>query len=227
MVKAVVFDLDDTLYMENEFVEYGLKNAANVAETVYGIVNANEKIRSLYQESKANVFDRLVNAEKIKDKEIAVAGLVKAYRNCEPKSLRCNPGVLDLLKTLKKKEMHMGIITDGFADVQKSKIKALGIQEYIDKIVITDELGGVQCRKPNPIGFEKMLKMLDVKPQEMVYIGDNPNKDFAIKKYLPIITARVDVPNGIYRKSEYLYGIKPDIIVKQIGDILQDERLFG
>ena len=227
MVKAVVFDLDDTLYMENEFVEYGLKNAANVAETVYGIVNANEKIRSLYQESKANVFDRLVNAEKIKDKEIAVAGLVKAYRNCEPKSLRCNPGVLDLLKTLKKKEMHTGIITDGFADVQKSKIKALGIQEYIDKIVITDELGGVQCRKPNPIGFEKMLKMLDVKPQEMVYIGDNPNKDFAIKKYLPIITARVDVPNGIYRNSEYLYGIKPDIIVKQIGDILQDERLFG
>ena len=227
MVKAVVFDLDDTLYMENEFVEYGLKNAANVAETVYGIVNANEKIRSLYQESKANVFDRLVNAQKIKDKEIAVAVLVKAYRNCEPKSLRCNPGVLDLLKTLKKKEMHMGIITDGFADVQKSKIKALGIQEYIDKIVITDELGGVQCRKPNPIGFEKMLKMLDVKPQEMVYIGDNPNKDFAIKKYLPIITARVDVPNGIYRNSEYLYGIKPDIIVKQIGDILQDERLFG
>lgn len=227
MVKAVVFDLDDTLYMENEFVEYGLKNAANVAETVYGIVNANEKIRSLYQESKANVFDRLVNAEKIKDKEIAVAGLVKAYRNCEPKSLRCNPGVLDLLKTLKKKEMHMGIITDGFADVQKSKIKALGIQEYIDKIVITDELGGVQCRKPNPIGFEKMLKMLNVKPQEMIYIGDNPNKDFAIKKYLPIITARVDVPNGIYRNSEYLYGIKPDIIVKQIGDILQDERLFG
>lgn len=227
MVKAVVFDLDDTLYMENEFVEYGLKNAANVAETVYGIVNANEKIRSLYQESKANVFDRLVNAEKIKDKEIAVAGLVKAYRNCEPKNLHCNPGVLDLLKTLKKKGVRTGIITDGFADVQKSKIKALGIQEYIDKIVITDELGGVQCRKPNPIGFEKMLKMLDVKPQEMVYIGDNPNKDFAIKKYLPIITARVDVPNGIYRNSEYLYGIKPDIIVKQIGDILQDERLFG
>ena len=227
MVKAVVFDLDDTLYMENEFVEYGLKNAANVAETVYGIVNANEKIRSLYQESKANVFDRLVNAEKIKDKEIAVAGLVKAYRNCEPKNLHCNPGVLDLLKTLKKKGVRTGIITDGFADVQKSKIKALGIQEYIDKIVITDELGGVQCRKPNPIGFEKMLKMLDAKPHEMVYIGDNPNKDFAIKKYLPIITARVDVPNGIYRNSEYLYGIKPDIIVKQIGDILQDERLFG
>ena len=227
MVKAVVFDLDDTLYMENEFVEYGLKNAANVAETVYGIVNANEKIRSLYQESKVNVFDRLVNAETIKDKEIAVAGLVKAYRNCEPKNLHCNPGVLDLLKTLKKKGVRTGIITDGFADVQKSKIKALGIQEYIDEIVITDELGGVQCRKPNPIGFEKMLKMLDVKPQEMVYIGDNPNKDFAIKKYLPIITARVDVPNGIYRNSEYLYGIKPDIIVKQIGDILQDERLFG
>ena len=227
MVKAVVFDLDDTLYMENEFVEYGLKNAAKVAETVYGIVNANEKIRSLYQESKVNVFDRLVNAEKIKDKEIAVAGLVKAYRNCEPKSLHCNPGVLDLLKTLKKKEMHMGIITDGFADVQKSKIKALGIQEYIDKIVITDELGGVQCRKPNPIGFEKMLKMLDVKPQEMVYIGDNPNKDFAIKKYLPIVTVRVDVVNGIYRDSEYLYGIKPDIVVKSIGDILKDERLFG
>lgn len=227
MVKAVIFDLDDTLYMENEFVEYGLKNAANVAETVYGIVNANEKIRSLYQESKVNVFDRLVNAETIKDKEIAVAGLVKAYRNCEPKNLHCNPGVLDLLKTLKKKGVRTGIITDGFADVQKSKIKALGIQEYIDEIVITDELGGVQCRKPNPIGFEKMLKMLDVKPQEMVYIGDNPNKDFAIKKYLPIITARVDVPNGIYRNSEYLYGIKPDIIVKQIGDILQDERLFG
>ena len=227
MVKAVVFDLDDTLYMEEEFVEHGLKNAANVAETVYGIANANEKIRTLYQESKVNVFDRVVKAEKIKDEESAVAGLVKAYRNSEPKSLHCNSGVLDLLKTLKKMGMRTGIITDGIANVQKSKIKALGIREYIDEIVITDELGGVQCRKPNPIGFERMLKGLDVKPQEMVYIGDNPNKDFGIKKYLPIVTVRVDVVNGIYRDSEYLYGIKPDIVVKSIGDILKDERLFG
>lgn len=227
MVKAVVFDLDDTLYMEEEFVRQGLKHAANVAENTYGIFDAYEKIRSLYQESRSNVFDRLVKLNTIKDQEIIIAELIKAYRNCEPVSLHCNPGILQLLQALRGKKISTGIITDGIVNVQKSKIKALGIQEYIDEIVITDELGGVQYRKPNPIGFEKMLERLGVKAQEMVYVGDNPNKDFAIKRYLPIITVRLDVPNGIYRGAEYLYGIKPDIVVKQAGEILKDARIFG
>lgn len=173
------------------------------------------------------MFDRLVKLNTIKDQEIIIAELIKAYRNCEPVSLHCNPGILQLLQALRGKKISTGIITDGIVNVQKSKIKALGIQEYIDEIVITDELGGVQYRKPNPIGFEKMLERLGVKAQEMVYVGDNPNKDFAIKRYLPIITVRLDVPNGIYRGAEYLYGIKPDIVVKQAGEILKDARIFG
>ena len=57
-----------------------------------------------------------------------------------------------------------------------------------------------------------------VKAEETVYVGDNPQKDFAIKKYLPVTTVRV-LGEGLYADKEYLYGIKPDITINNLQEL--------
>lgn len=58
-----------------------------------------------------------------------------------------------MIRNLKCKGIKVGIITDGRPEGQRNKIKALGLEELVDDIIITDELGGIQFRKPNDISF--------------------------------------------------------------------------
>ncbi|MDE5593654.1 MAG: LicD family protein, partial [Clostridiales bacterium] len=63
-----------------------------------------------------------------------------------------------------------------------------------------------------------MSDRLGVAPSEMLYVGDNPQKDFAVKKYLPIKTARVYL-NGNYAYADYDGGIKEDIVLGSIAEL--------
>lgn len=69
------------------------------------------------------------------------------YRNQFPK-INLYDGVDKIIKNLKRKGIKVGIITDGRPESQRNKIKALGLEELVDDIIITDELGGIQFRKP-------------------------------------------------------------------------------
>ncbi|MDQ9892435.1 HAD hydrolase-like protein, partial [Acinetobacter baumannii] len=57
-------------------------------------------------------------------------------------------GVANLILELKNKGIKVGIITDGRVSGQKKKLQALGLDKMVDDIIITDELGGIQFRKP-------------------------------------------------------------------------------
>ena len=65
-----------------------------------------------------------------------------------------------------------------------------------------------------------MCERLNITPEQMLYVGDNPQKDFAIKQRLPVLTARAEVDNnGLYADSEYLYGIRPDYKIRSVGEL--------
>lgn len=55
----------------------------------------------------------------------------------------------------------------------------------------------------------------------MLYIGDNPKKDFAMKKYIPIKTARITRPNGIYKNEPYLWEIREDAAISALPEIFE------
>ena len=84
---------------------------------------------------------------------------------------------------------------------------------------MTDELGGKAFRKPNPKAFELMATALSVLPEELVYVGDNPLKDFAVKKYLPIQTVRLLVKEGMYAKESFSDEIASDITVRSLREL--------
>lgn len=218
MIKAYVFDLDDTLYPEYSYVKSGFGQVALYIEDKYRLKNVYQKLIHLFEENKQNVYNRLLDKENISYTPEDIREIVEIYRQHIPQNIKLFYGVRKTLEDLKKQGYKLGIITDGRVTAQQAKIKALGVDKLVDNIIITDSLGGEQFRKPNPLAFEKMANMLGVKFEEMAYIGDNPSKDFAISQKYPITTVQV-IGGGIYKTNDYKDGIQPDIKIKSIREI--------
>lgn len=158
-IEAVIFDLDDTLYSEKDYVRSGFMAAAP------------DKFDELWQaflEGKP-AFDAVIPERK--------EAALKIYRNHMP-NIELYPGVREMLIRIKNSGRKLGIITDGRPEGQRAKIEALNIGDLFDKIIITDELGGAEYRKPNTKAFELIRDFFNVDCEKMVYVGDNPSKDF-------------------------------------------------
>lgn len=217
-MKTVVFDLDDTLYPEAQYIDSGFKRVADHIERKYGIKNVYSELNRLFYEDRNNVYNRLFKSRRINCGANDISILVKIYRENKPEKLDLYPGAMELLLRLKKKGVPLGVITDGRVSQQNAKINALRIRDCFDEIVISDSLGGEQYRKPDKRVYLYMASKLKIEPGEMIYIGDNPEKDFAIKKDLPVTTVRL-MTRGIYGQSEYKLGIKPDYIANDYYDL--------
>jgi len=171
-IKVVVFDLDDTLYSEKEYIKCGFKAIGNF---LFNVDNVENKLW-YYFENKRKPIDCLLIDEGIYSEKLKLKCL-DIYRLNQP-ILHFHDGVLDLFDLLKKSGIKTGIITDGRPEGQKAKIESLGLTTLVDKIIITDELGGIEYRKPCTKAFELMQEYFAVGFNQMCYIGDNLKKDF-------------------------------------------------
>ena len=100
---------------------------------------------------------------------------VGVYRGHFPQ-IRPFPVVPGLLGRLRK-SCKLGLLSDGFHEVQSRKLAALGLEEQFDAIVFSDLLGRENW-KPSTKPYEAALAKLGTAAEESVYIGDNPVKDF-------------------------------------------------
>lgn len=217
MIKAVVFDLDDTLFPEYDYVKSGYKAVAKEILKVYGIDNADAQLWALFTEDANNVFNRFLSANGLNDTAEAVNALAEVYRTHTPE-ISLSDEVKDTLTALKKAGYKLGIITDGRPNGQRAKIAALGVESYTDMIIVTDELGGKEFRKPNPKAFELMAEHFGISLEEMMYVGDNPQKDFVIGKY-GVTTVRY-CGNGMYADCDYADGIKEHKRINTMSELI-------
>lgn len=216
-VKAVIFDLDDTLYPERDYVKSGFFAVAADIERRFGVHGAADKMLELFDKERADVYGRTFDAFGIDRDDALIKGFVEIYRKHKP-NIQLDDATRGVLTKLKARGCKLGIITDGEPNRQREKISALGLDKLVDDIIVTDELGGEAYRKPNPKAFELMLDKLCVAAEEAAYVGDNPKKDFAVKKYLPIKTVRLN-SGGLYDDCDFADGIMPDRTVKTITEI--------
>ncbi|MCH5162006.1 MAG: HAD-IA family hydrolase [Clostridiales bacterium] len=228
MIKAVVFDLDDTLFPEREYVASGFAAVSEAVEAEHGISGAKEEFCALFAENKEGVFDRFCEKHNLDGQ--AAKKMTELYRGHAP-DISLHDEIKSVLKELKNKGYKLGIVTDGRPNGQRKKIEALGLSALVDEIIITDELGGKEFRKPNPTAFEKMSTLLGVPLDQMMYVGDNPKKDFAIGAH-GVTTVRLK-GDGIYEGSDYLDGIKEnyaidsfDELSRVIGEADGEEKAF-
>lgn len=190
--RIVIFDLDDTLYSEKEYVRSGY---AEIAKNFKKIDAMEEKLWTAF-ENKEPAINYVLEQEGMLTDE-AVNFCLNIYRNHIP-NITLYPEAKKLLALLKEKGIRLGMITDGRPEGQRAKIKALQISKYFEKIIITDELGGVQFRKPNTAAFEKMQDYFNVPYEAMVYVGDNFKKDFKAPNILGMDSVYFKNPEGLY-----------------------------
>src|SRR5262249_3825104 len=121
--------------------------------------------------------------------------LVSLYRYHRPEILLA-PDALCCLNTARSL-CPIAIVTDGRLSSQTLKIAALGLRQYAEPIVITSQWGPNHS-KPNPRAFQFAQEQLGVPPERLLYVGDNPVKDFTAPRQLGWHVARIRRPLGIY-----------------------------
>ena len=237
-IKAVIFDLDDTLISEYEFVASGYAFVSERLEKRldHKAAEIEARLWELSKETYSNAFNRLFDSYGISYTKEEIRELILAYRN-HPAATRFYPDAPGTLKALKERKILTGIISDGDPGRQRNKISSAidgmtgdhafasdeadsPVDYWFDEIILNDEFGGALYRKPNPKGFYEMASRLGVDPSEMIYVGDNPAKDFHISADLPVRTARIIRENGIYIDRDYLDGIRETWRIEKLPDVI-------
>lgn len=189
---AIVFDLDDTLYGEKEYVKSGYQK---IAKEFPEIPNMAERLWKFFSEGKPAI-DELLRRENAVSDEMKQK-MLGIYRHQIP-DIHLYQGVQEMLLEFRMSGFKLGIITDGRPEGQRAKIRVLGLEQMVDHIIVTDELGGSEYRKPNPLAFQKMREALRTDFEKMCYIGDNLQKDFAAPLQLGMKCIHFANQDGLY-----------------------------
>lgn len=189
---AIIFDLDDTLYNEIEFLKSAyLAIAQNLEPINWKALLA--KMISRYR-NRMDVFGWLTEQFPVSKEE-----LLFSYRTHVP-VIRPFDGVMEACGRIREKGGRMGILTDGRSVTQRNKIMALGLSEVMDYVGISEELGS---EKPNPDNFRHMEAHF--KLDKYYYLGDNLKKDFIVPNALGWTTIGI-IDNGLnIHYDQYLY----------------------
>ncbi|MDO6657822.1 HAD family hydrolase [Anaerobacillus sp. 1_MG-2023] len=205
MVKVVLFDLDDTLISERDYIQSGYYYVSNLISHKHHQTarEINLLLNELFIESPKHVFNRLFDHFGIEYTRSTIMELVEAYRNHKP-MVTFFDDVLPCLEILKDQHIQTGVITDGYAEGQCQKLRAVNGFDHFNEIIITDQLGR-DYWKPHARAYEMMKDLFNVKYSEMVYVGDNVSKDFVTPNKLGMKTVQINRENGIYSTSTISY----------------------
>lgn len=192
--RCVVFDLDDTLYDEIDFVRSGFAAVTSAVEARYRVNCGAELQDRISSGALINAFQDIAATMKLPHD--APAFMTETYRTHSP-TLRPRPGIPGLLAQLRARDGVVACITDGRSLTQRAKLSALDLTALIDVVLISEETGHA---KPDAHNFEEMMQR--VRASEFWYVGDNPRKDFVAPNALGWRTVGVRAPFGIHRIPE-------------------------
>jgi len=191
-IKVLVFDLDDTLYDELEYVRSGLKHVAEVLSERFrwDVEDTDRQLQASLAVSRSKIFDRVLAQKGVFTPEL-IDQCVALYRKHWP-SIRIPNRTKRLLKKLAK-QYPLYVVTDGHAFVQQRKLDVLGLldTDLIKKCFVTYEFGQDYV-KPSPKCFEEIASLEGCSTEEVVYIADNIDKDFVGIKPLGFKTIRLN-----------------------------------
>jgi putative hydrolase of the HAD superfamily len=209
-VRAVLFDLDDTLYPQAEYLglawfavaeqgaRLGLDRDRLLAALIAVAARGSDRGGIIDEAVRLTCGDPTGDPLRNPAGEPAaqlVPELVAAFHAVRPSRLTPYPGVPDALRELRGR-VPIAVITDGAVAGQRAKLAALGLADAFDAVVLSDSWGR-GFRKPHPRPFRAALARLGVTAREAVMIGDRPDKDMAGAAALGIRTIRVHT--GEYR----------------------------
>jgi len=183
-LRAVLFDIDDTLFPTSTFAERARRRAVDAmvgAGLQVPTEEAYEELKEVVAEFSSNYgrhFDQLVLRLHDRVREgvhpaIVIASGVRAY-HATKEHLHAFPDALRALDALHRTDLVLGVISNGLTIKQAEKLVRLGFANSFDAIFISEEIG---VAKPHPKIFLAACDRLGISPNEALYVGDDPVKD--------------------------------------------------
>jgi len=221
-LRALFFDIDDTLFSTTWFARRARRNAVRaMIETGLDHSEASvlaelDEVIAEFSSNYGQHFDKLLTrlggrrVAGVNDALIVAAG-VAAYHDTKFRELSPFDDVIPLLQDLGKTDLRLGIITHGRTAKQAEKMVRLGLVPHVDAdaVFISEQIG---ISKPNPKLYLAALNGLGLRPEEAMYVGDNPRHDIVPAQSLGMVAVYAS------RSSKYALGdIVPDHVIDDFG----------
>lgn len=218
MIKIIAFDLDDTLYPEREYVLSGFKAVSELVREQLAIEDFySELVKTFDEGERKRTFDIALQRRKVEYDLTQIQDLVACYRAHFP-TIKPYDDVLPILQHLKEK-YHLALITDGYLQAQRNKVKALGIERFFEKIIYTDEYGK-DYWKPSSFPFQLIMRHFSVMGNECAYIGDNVEKDFIAPNKLGWLTVQIKRKESLYYDNALANDNRsPQVTIDRLADL--------
>jgi len=212
---VIVFDLDDTLYEELSYVKSGFRQVSKFMEQAFSIpaAKAYPFMRKRLRAGRHQIFDETLKIFNCYSKK-NVQKCLNVYRQHKP-SIRLWKNANHCLNAFR--DVPLYLVTDGNKIVQHNKILALGLSDRMKFCFITHIYGIKKAAKPSPYCFFKICERENVSPGDVIYVGDNPVKDFIGLNKLGFKTIRV--LTGAHKGLSGKKGHDASVSIKSLRDL--------
>jgi putative hydrolase of the HAD superfamily len=194
--RVAVFDIDDTLYLERDYVHSGFAAVGAWARAELGVADLGDRAWAAFDAGvRGRIFDEALAACGVRANGLLVPRLVDVYRSHAP-AIAPLDDVRAWLAT-RPADVALAVVTDGPPASQRAKVAALGLKGWADPVVFTEELGPGRG-KPHPAAFELVEAATALTDAAYAYVADNPTKDFAGPRSRGWRTVRVRREGGLH-----------------------------
>ncbi|TFB24047.1 HAD family hydrolase [Filobacillus milosensis] len=213
MIKAIFFDLDGTLLNRERTLELFVEYQYNQFISPLEVVSKDDYITKFIElDDRGYVWKDKVYQQLMKHFNISALtwqSLLKDYLNNFKDCCTPFPGLMQTIKNLKSNNLVLGIITNGRGQFQMDNIKALGIEDYFDTILISEWEG---MKKPDERLFRKALDRHHLSAGECIFVGDHPDKDIKASNHIGMIS--------VWKEDCYYGKADADFIIKDLVEII-------
>jgi putative hydrolase of the HAD superfamily len=227
-INAVIFDLDEVLYDEQQYFYAAFDKIAGFLSEQSKFTRKqilNKLVVDL--QKKSSMYPRLFNdlLSEFNLEQVLLKDVLALFSTVKP-DLSLYLGVENLLQSLKDQKIKLGLLTNGNVETQQNKVSLLKLEKYFDAIMYARTLG-ICNEKPNPKAFSAILSALHIKPEEAIYVGDNPHTDFLGAKKLGIKTIRLRT--GEFKDVHLGLEFEAELTAESVAelDLIIMKELFG
>lgn len=217
-IKCVVFDVDDTLYLEGDYVRSGFTHVDSLAMQLFDARGFGDQCWQAFESGvRGNTFDQVARLMGLPWNAEIKEQFVFEYRNHKPDI--CLASETRQVLTSLRQQWDIGLLTGGYPQAQRQKIASLQLHDLAEHIVFAGELGP-EFDKPHPWGWLQIEELTQLAGASLVYVGDNPVKDWSSSAARGWQFVRIRLRGSLHYDKATPEG------VEEIGDISELSELL-